>query len=110
MFKPLRFDALMALGVYLVLAAAASGADVQDKIDQLNAREKQLIEKLEGLHQRVRALEDKLDAIRNRRQQLLEKQAVRQLGKSPAATPSAAAPNAVTPSAAATPSAATPSP
>ena len=86
------FIVTVAAGVHLALAVAASAADVQTKIDQLNQREQQLIEKLDAAQQRVKAIENKLAAIRQRKQELLNKQAMRQLGKSPAATPSVTTP------------------
>jgi uncharacterized protein (DUF3084 family) len=86
---------LIAIPVFCFHLAAASGAlaaDIQAKIDQINAREKQLIEKLEAAQQRVRDIENKLAVVRQRKQELLNKQALRLLGKSPVATPSALAP------------------
>ena len=74
----------------MLLAAAAPAADVQTKIDQLNQREKELIEKLEATQQRVKEIQTKLEAVRQRKQELMSKQAVRQLGASPAATPNLA--------------------
>jgi phage shock protein A len=74
----------------IVLAAAVPAGDVETKIDQLNQREKELIEKLEATQQRVKEIETKLEAVRQRKQDILSKQAVRQLGPSPATTPSPA--------------------
>ena len=80
----------IACSLQIVLAAAAPAADVQTKIDQLNQREKELIEKLEATQQRVKEIETKLEAVRQRKQDLASKQAVRRLGASPAATPNPA--------------------
>ena len=78
----------LTLALSLMLSVAAPAADTQGKLDQLNAREKQLIEKLETLRQRERAIEDKLQEIRQRKQKLLGEQEVVKPG-APEATPSA---------------------
>jgi len=70
------------------LGTPASAADLQTKIDQLNQREKELIEKLEATQQRIKEIETKLEAVRERKQELQSK--LRQLGPSPATTPSPA--------------------
>jgi hypothetical protein len=57
-----------------VLATGALGTDVQVKIDELNQREKHLIEKLDAVRQRERDIESKLDEVRRRKQALLRKQ------------------------------------
>jgi len=61
-------------GIQMVLATGALGADVHAKIEQLNQREKQLIEKLEAVRQRERSVESKLEEVRRRKQALLRKQ------------------------------------
>jgi DNA repair exonuclease SbcCD ATPase subunit len=70
-------------GVQMILATGALGGDVQAKIEELNQREKHLIEKLEDVRQRERYIESKLEAVRRRKQALLSRQA----GKAPGATP-----------------------
>jgi cell division protein FtsB len=77
-------------GIQMMLATGTFGADVQAKIDQLNQRERQLIEKLEALRQRERFIETKLEEVRRRKQALLRKQTglpVKAPGMTPAPTP-----------------------
>jgi len=78
------------IGCFEMCAAAAPATDIQTKIDQLNQREKELIEKLEATQQRVKEIETKLEAVRQRKQELASKQAARRLGASPAAPPNPA--------------------
>jgi phage shock protein A len=77
---------LVAASIQLALAAGVYAADVQAKIDQLNAREKQLIEKIDALQQRQRYLQDKLDEVRHRKEVLLNRKTVQRPGQ-PEATP-----------------------
>jgi uncharacterized coiled-coil DUF342 family protein len=72
---------LVAALIQLTLTAAAFAADIQLKIDQLNQREKQLIEKLDALQQRERYIQNQLDEVRHRKDFLLNQQAVRKPGK-----------------------------
>jgi hypothetical protein len=77
-------------GIQMVLAPSAFGADVQAKIEQLNQREKQLIEKLDAVRQRERGIETKLEQVRRRKQALLSKQKglpVKVPGATPVHTP-----------------------
>jgi xanthine dehydrogenase iron-sulfur cluster and FAD-binding subunit A len=77
-------------GVQMILAAAALGTDIQAKIDKLNQREKQLIEKLEAVRQRERYIESKLEAVRRRKQALLSERTglpVKVPGATPVPTP-----------------------
>jgi prefoldin subunit 5 len=62
------------IGAVAVVATGALGADVQAKIDELNQREKHLIEKLEEVRQREQYIESKLKDVRRRKQALLNKQ------------------------------------
>jgi chromosome segregation ATPase len=62
------------IGAVAVLATGALGTDAQVKIDELNQREKQLIEKLEAVRQREQYIESKLEEVRRRKQALLSKQ------------------------------------
>jgi chromosome segregation ATPase len=73
-------------GMQMILATGALGVDVQTKIDELNQREKQLIEKLEAVRQRERYIESNLEAVRRRKQALLSKQTGLPV-KAPGATP-----------------------
>ena len=60
------------------------------RLERLNQREQQLTEKLDGLHQRARAVETQLEEVRVLKQTLLGRHAVRQLGTqegNPAPTP-----------------------
>ena len=82
--------AVLALGVTLSFAGGARGTDLQTKLDQLNEREKQLIEKLETARQREREIETKLEELRRHKQEILAKQTARKPGSpeaSPAPTP-----------------------
>lgn len=49
------------------------------RLDRLNQRERQLMEKLDSLHERTRAVETQLEDIRMLKQTLLGRRAVRQL-------------------------------
>ncbi len=72
------------------LAHGALGADLSAKIEQINEREKQLIEKLDAVRQRERYIESQLEQVRQRKQELLSKQAgkpVQAPGGTPPATP-----------------------
>jgi len=73
-------------GIQMMLTTGVLGADVQAKIEQLNQREKQLIEKLEDVRQRERSIESKLEEVRRHKQALLSKQAGRRPVKVPGAT------------------------
>jgi TolA-binding protein len=73
-------------GIQMMLATGALGADVQAKIEQLNQREKQLIEKLEDIRQRERYVESQLEEVRRRKQALLNKQGGNLPVKVPGAT------------------------
>jgi chromosome segregation ATPase len=73
-------------GMQMMLATGALAADVQAKIEQLNQREKQLIEKLDALRQRERFVETKLEEVRRRKQALLRQQTGLPV-KAPGATP-----------------------
>lgn len=66
--------------------AATPVQSAQSRLDELNAREKQLIEKLEAVRQRERDLESRLEDIRRRKQVLIDKQTARH--PPTAATPS----------------------
>ena len=77
-------------GIQMMLATGALGADGQAKIEQLNQREQQLIEKLEAVRQRERVIETKLEDVRRRKQALLSKQTglpVKVPGATPVPTP-----------------------
>jgi chromosome segregation ATPase len=77
-------------GIQIMLATGALGADVQAKVEELNQREKHLVEKLEEVRQRERYIESKLEAVRRRKQALLSKQTglpVKAPGATPAPTP-----------------------
>jgi prefoldin subunit 5 len=74
-------------GAVAVLATGALGADVQAKIEEVNRREKQLIEKLEELRQREQYIESSLEQVRRRKQALLSKQGGSLPVKVPGATP-----------------------
>ena len=81
---------LFICSMQFTVSAAASGADLAAKIAQTDEREKQLIDKLEGLRQRERYLESQLEQVRQRKQELLSKQAgkpVQAPGTTPPATP-----------------------
>jgi uncharacterized coiled-coil DUF342 family protein len=79
---------LVAALIQPTFSAAVFAADIQVKIDQLNQREKQLIEKLDALQQRERYIQNQLDEVRHRKDYLLNQQAVRKPGKAAeAATP-----------------------
>ena len=69
-----------------VLATGALGADVQAKIEGLNQREKELIERLEAVRQREQYIESKLKDVRRRKQALLNKQGGHLPVKVPGAT------------------------
>ncbi len=74
----------------LLLAGGARAADLQTRLDQLNQREKQLLQKLEAVQQRERDLQERLDEVRLLKQAILNKLEVRKLGTqaaTPAATP-----------------------
>ena len=86
----LRDVVLLALGVTCAVVRTGFAADVQSKLDQLNEREKQLIQKLEAAQQRVRDIESRLEEVRHRKQYVLNQQAQRTAGKrdtAPAASP-----------------------
>lgn len=73
-----------------MLARGVLAADVQAKLDQLNQREKQLLEKLDAVQQRERYLQTQLEEVRHRKEYYLDQLTVRQPGKqegSPAQTP-----------------------
>jgi len=70
---------------YAPAARAASG-DIKTKIEQLNEREKVLLEKLEATQQRERDLQSRLDEVRHRREFLQNQQQVHKPGQH-AATP-----------------------
>jgi len=61
------------LGASLLLALGAFAVDLQARLDQLNQREKQMIEKLDGLRQRERDVQEKLDEVRVLKQSILDK-------------------------------------
>jgi len=78
------------VGSLAALAGRVSAADVQAKLDQLNQREKQLIEKLEAAQQRERDIQSRLDEVRHRKEYLLNQQALHKPGhhnESPSPTP-----------------------
>ena len=82
------------LAVSLLRGSAGLAVDLQARLQQLNQREKQLIEKLEGLQQRERDVQEKLDEIRVLKQAILNKIGVQKPGAAgspppptPAATP-----------------------
>jgi hypothetical protein len=78
---------LFICGIQMMLATGALGADVQAKIEQLNQREKHLIEKLEDIRQRGRYIESQLEEVRRRKQVLLSQQGGNLPVKIPGATP-----------------------
>ena len=61
------------LGAHLLLVRGALAVDLHARLEQLNQREKQLIEKQEGLRQRERDIEEKLDEVRVLKQSILNK-------------------------------------
>ncbi|MFI5395300.1 MAG: hypothetical protein ACHQ9S_07170 [Candidatus Binatia bacterium] len=80
--------------VQLAATGAALGDDAKARLEQLNEREKQLIEKLETLRQRERYIETQLEGLRYRKQQLLNKQGVVVAPRASAGTPSSTPPPA----------------
>jgi hypothetical protein len=74
------------IGAVTVLRTGALGTDVQAKIEEVNQREKQLIEKLEALRQREQYIESSLEQVRRRKQALLSKQGGNLPVKVPGAT------------------------
>jgi cell division protein FtsB len=79
--------------IQLAAAGVALGVDAKARLDQLNQREKQLIEKLDSVRQRERYLETQLEDLRRRKQDLLDKREVVAPG-APAATPASDTPPA----------------
>ena len=80
----------MILGVQQVTPRAVRTLVAGSRLDRLNQRERQLMQKLDALHERARAVETQLDEIRVLKQTLLGRQAVRRLGSqeaTPAPTP-----------------------
>lgn len=69
-----------------VPATGALGTDVQAKIEEMNQREKRLIERLEAVRQREQYIESKLKKVRRRKQALLSKQGSHLPVKAPGAT------------------------
>ena len=67
--------------------ATARRGTAPSAVEKLNEREKVLIEKLDAVRQRQGDLERRLAEVRRRKQLLLEKQALRTMGR-PAARPS----------------------
>ena len=61
------------LSATLLLARGVFAVDLHARLDQLNQREKQLLEKLEGLRQRERDVQEKLDEVRVLKQSILDK-------------------------------------
>jgi predicted nucleic acid-binding Zn-ribbon protein len=80
--------ALLALGATLALAGSARAADLPTRLDQLNQREKQLLEKLDATQQRQRDIENQLEGLRRRKQFMLDEMAARKPA-APKATPAA---------------------
>jgi len=81
----------MILGVQRVMPATERWSIIGvSRVDRLNQRERQLMQKLDSLHERARAVETQLDEVRVLKQTLLGRRAVRQLGPqegNPAPTP-----------------------
>lgn len=75
-----RFVALVALSFDLAVAPDVLAADMQVKLERLNQREKQLIEKLEAVRQRERDIQTRLEEVRHRKQSLLDQQEVHKPG------------------------------
>lgn len=75
----------------LALASATPRSDAQTQLDQLNQREKHLLEKLDDTRQRERYLESQLEVLRHHKEALLKKQGgglpVQVPGATPASTP-----------------------
>jgi hypothetical protein len=61
---------------------------IEARLEQINEKEKRLLEKLEAVRQRERDLESRLEAVRTYKQMLLNRQVVSRPGK-PGATPTA---------------------
>ena len=68
-----RLISIAWLAAQLVCASGVFAVDLHARLDQLNQREQQLIEKLEGLRQRERDVQEKLDEIRVVKQSILDK-------------------------------------
>ena len=79
------------LGVQRVIPATQRWSIIGgSRVERLNQRERQLMQKLDSLHERARAVETQLDEVRVLKQTLLGRHAVRQLGPqegNPAPTP-----------------------
>jgi len=78
------------VGVQTVVPKVSQAVLGLSRLERLNQRERQLTQKLDSLHDRVRAVETQLDEVRTLKQTLLGRRAVRQLGSqeaNPAPTP-----------------------
>ena len=68
------------VGVQRAVLAKGSSFMGASRLDRLNQRERQLMQKLDTLHERARAVETQLEDVRMLKQTLLGRRAVRELG------------------------------